>query len=184
MATQVSIIRPSKRPVFTLHSTLALPFLTLSQSGINRISWFLILSNFLKMQYQLSDVGIDDADALVRQCQFPAMLQDPLRKIMFPEGNVGSSDEEEIRWTVEHLRESLGNKACFFRKVTFGSSCVGFAIWTFESGSEETRQKATSNKKRKCWNPAALDLEAWNQVSKRLREERLRVLLGKPNIWS
>ena len=29
-----------------------------------------------------------------------------------------------------------------------------------------------------------LDVEAWNQVSKRLREERLKVLLSQQNIWS
>jgi len=136
------------------------------------------------MQYQLSDVGINDADALVRQCQFPAMRQDPLRKIMFPEANMDSyGEEEEIRWTVEGLKESLENESCYFRKVTLGSSYVGFAVWTFETGREGTRQKGTSNEKRKSWNPAALDFEAWNQVSKRLREERLKVLLGQQNIW-
>jgi len=136
------------------------------------------------MRYQLSDVGISDADALVRQCQFPAMRQDPLRKIMFPEANTDSyEEEEEIRWTVEGLKESLENKSCYFRKVTFGSSYAGFAVWTLESGGEGTRQKAISNEKRKSWNPAALDVEAWNQVSKRLREERLKVLLGQQNIW-
>lgn len=31
----------------------------------------------------------------------------------------------------------------------FGSSYVGFAVWTLESGGEGTRQKATSNEKRK-----------------------------------
>lgn len=137
------------------------------------------------MQYQLSDVSINDADALVRQCPFPAMRQDPLRKIMFPEANADShEEEEEIRWTVEGLKESLENESCYFRKVTFGSSYVGFAVWTSESGRKRTRRKATSNEKRKSWNPAALDVEAWNQVSKRLREERLKVLLGQQHTWS
>lgn len=137
------------------------------------------------MQYELPDVGVADADALIRQCQSPAMRQDPLRKIMFPEANADSYEKkEEIRRTVEGLKESLENKSCYFRKVTFGSSYVGFAIWTLESSGEGTRQKATSDKRHKSWNPAALDVEAWNQVSRRLREERLRVLDGQQNIWS
>jgi hypothetical protein len=137
------------------------------------------------MQYQLSDVGISDADALVRQCQHAAMRQDPLRKIMFPEANSDSyNEEEEISWTVEGLTESLENELCYFRKVTFSSSYVGVAVWTLEYGGEGTRQRARSNDKPKSWNPVALDLGAWTRVSKRLREERQNVLLGQQNIWS
>ncbi|CAC9884806.1 unnamed protein product, partial [Aureobasidium pullulans] len=150
--------------------------------------------------YQLSDVSINDAEALVRQCQFPAMRQDPLRKIMFP--NLDSEiygekekekeeeeeeEEEEIVWTIEGLQESLENKSCYFRQVTYGSDCVGFAVWTLEpSGDRATRRqksKPTPLKKRESWNPAGLDVEAWNQVSMRLREERQRVLLDQPKVW-
>lgn len=144
------------------------------------------------MQYQLSDVSINDAEALVRQCQFPAMRQDPLRKIMFP--NLDSEtygqkeEEEEIVWTIEGLQESLQNKSCHFRQVTYGSDCVGFAVWTLESsGDRATRRqksKPTPLEKRESWIPAGLDVEAWNKVSMRLREERQRVLLDQQKIWS
>jgi hypothetical protein len=78
------------------------------------------------------------------------MQEDPLQKIMFLEANTDSyKEEEEIRWTVKGLKETLENKLCYFHKVTFGSSYVSFAVWTLESGGEGTRQKATSNKKRK-----------------------------------
>jgi hypothetical protein len=78
------------------------------------------------------------------------MRQDPLWKIMFPEANTDSyKEEEEIRWMVKGLKESLENKLYYFRKVTFGSSYVGFAVWTLESGAKGTRQKAISNEKRK-----------------------------------
>jgi hypothetical protein len=98
---------------------------------------------------------------------------------MFPEANADSYEkEEEIRWTVEGLKENLENKSYYFRKITFGSSYIGFAVWTLESGGKRTRQKAISNEKHKSWNPAVLDIEAWNQVSKRLRKKRLKVLLG------
>lgn len=146
------------------------------------------------MYYQLSDVSINDAEALVRQCQFPAMRQDPLRKIMFPSldsenyGEKEEEEEEEIVWTIEGLQESLQNKSCYFRQVTYGSDCVGFAVWTLEpSGDRATRRqksKPTPLKKRESWNPAGLDVEAWNQVSMRLREERQRVLLDQPKVWS
>jgi hypothetical protein len=49
---------------------------------------------------------------------------------MSPEANAGSyEEEEEIRWIVEGLKESLQNKSCYFHKVTFGSSYIGFVIW-------------------------------------------------------
>jgi hypothetical protein len=150
-----------------------------------------IISTCHKMHYQLLDVSINDAEAMVRQCQFPAMRQDPLRRIMFPKSNSGSyreeeeeEEEEEIKWTIEGLEESLENESCYFRQVTYGSSCVGFAIWTLESSGRATKQKPTPLKKRNSWNPAGLNVEAWNQVSMRLREERQRVLLGQQNIWS
>lgn len=141
------------------------------------------------MHYQLSEVSTSDAEALVRQCQFPAMRQDPLRKIMFSKSNGEKEEEEEIKWTIEGLEESLENKSCYFRQVTYGSDCVGFAVWTLEpSGDRATRRqksKPTPLKKRESWNPAGLDVEAWNQVSMRLREERQRVLLlDQQKIWS
>ncbi|THY71732.1 hypothetical protein D6C86_08401 [Aureobasidium pullulans] len=142
------------------------------------------------MHYQLSDVSINDAEALVRQCQFPAMRQDPLRKIMFPnlDSETYGETEEEIVWTIEGLQESLQNKSCHFRQVTYGSNCVGFAIWTrASSGDGATRRqksKPTPLEKHESWNPAGLDVEAWNQVSMRLREERQRVLLlDQQKIW-
>jgi hypothetical protein len=138
------------------------------------------------MQYQLSDVCLSDTDMLVRQCEFPAMRRDPLQMTMFPNANPNfDEEEEEIRWTVEGLQESLENDSGCFRKVTVGCDCyAGFAVWTLESSSGKTRRKANSNERRESWNPASLDVRAWNQVSKRLREERQKVLDGKQNIWS
>jgi hypothetical protein len=82
---------------------------------------------------------------------------------MFLEANTDSDkEEEEIRWTVKGLKKSLESKSYYFCKVTFGFSYAGFAVWTLESGGEGTRQKATLNRKRKSWNPAALDVKAWN----------------------
>ncbi|KAG9683759.1 hypothetical protein KCU99_g10041, partial [Aureobasidium melanogenum] len=132
------------------------------------------------MQYQLSEASLDDADALVRCCQFPAMREDPLRKIMFPQaGSEAYEEEEEIEWIITGLRDSLANKSCYIRKVTGEAGCVGYAIWTLESGNGPTTQKAISKERKASQNPKALDTEAWFQVSKHLRKERQRVLHGQ-----
>ncbi|KFY29611.1 hypothetical protein V494_08609 [Pseudogymnoascus sp. VKM F-4513 (FW-928)] len=137
------------------------------------------------MQYQLSGVSLDDTDMLVRQCEFPAMRRDPLRMIMFPNADPKpEEEEEERRWEIEHLQESLENDSCYFRKVTDSSGCyVGFAIWTLDPSSTVTGHKTKPTQRRESWNPASLDVKAWIEVSKSLREERQRVLNGQQNIW-
>jgi hypothetical protein len=139
------------------------------------------------MHYQLSDVTTDDTDELVRSCQFPAMLHDPLRAIMFPDANSKSykeeEKEEEIKWTIEGLKESLENESCYVRKVTCDSNYVGYAIWTLESDGKPTRQR-TMTKRYESWNPKALDVDAWHQLSDRLKEERPRVLQNQPDVLS
>lgn len=140
------------------------------------------------MDYQLSDVTLDDADALVRYCQFPAMRQDPLRAIMFPTATselyTEEDKEEEIKWTIEGLRQSLENKSCYLHKVTYGSKYVGYAIWTLESDGKTKRQRATATERRESWNPKALDVEAWHDISDRLRKERQRILQDQTDILS
>jgi hypothetical protein len=137
------------------------------------------------MQYLLTDVTLDNADALVRYCQFPAMRHDPLRAIMFPEADTESyNEEEEIKWTIEGLEESLENKSCYIHKVTYSSSCAGYAVWTLETDGKTKRQRTTPVRQRESWNPKGLDVNAWNLISNRLREERQRVLQDKKNILS
>jgi len=140
------------------------------------------------MHYQLSDVTSDDADALVRSCQYPAMRHDLLRTIMFPQANselyTEENKEEEIKWTIEGLQESLENPSCYLRKVTYGSECVGYAIWTLESNGKPTRQKEKPAKQRESWNPKALDVGAWHHISDRLRKERERVLQNQTDVLS
>jgi hypothetical protein len=139
------------------------------------------------MQYQLSDVCLGDIDMLVRQCELPAMSRDPLKMIMFPNADPSpEEEEEETKWSIEYLQESLQNDSCYFRKVTDSSGCyAGFAIWTLDPSSTVTGHKTKSTQKRcESWNPASLDVRAWIEVSNLLREERQRVLNGQHNIWS
>ncbi|KFY03767.1 hypothetical protein O988_01246 [Pseudogymnoascus sp. VKM F-3808] len=64
---------------------------------------------------------------------------------MFPNANPNADEEEEeIKWTVEGLQESLENDSSWFRKVTVGSDCyAGFAVWTLQSSSGKTRRGQT-----------------------------------------
>lgn len=138
------------------------------------------------MEYQLSNVCPGDTDMLVRQCEFPAMKRDPLQRLMFPNADPSPEEEEEqIRWTIEGLEESLEKDSCYFRKVTDSSGCyAGFAVWTLDPSSAETGHKTKQTQRREPWNPASLDVRAWIEVSKHLRDERQRVLNGQENIWS
>jgi hypothetical protein len=69
------------------------------------------------------------------------MRQDPLQKIIFPEETARSyEEEEEIRWIVEGLKESLQNKSFYFHKVTFGSSYIGL-LFGLESLAAKERDK-------------------------------------------
>jgi len=138
------------------------------------------------MQYQLSDVYFNDIDKLVRYCEFPAMEQNPLQRIMFPNANPSPEEkEEQIKWTVEGLQESSENQSSYFHKVTVvGSDCfAGFAVWTLESKGEGTTQKV-AHKRNMSWIPASLDIKALNQVSQRLREERMKVLHDQQTVCS
>ncbi|OBT63801.1 hypothetical protein VE03_06933 [Pseudogymnoascus sp. 23342-1-I1] len=137
------------------------------------------------MEYQLSEVSPGDIDMLVRQCEFPAMRGDPLQMIMFPNADPKpNEEEEEIQWAIEHLQESLENDSCYFRKVIDNSGrYAGFAVWTLDPNSTKTGHKTKQTQRRESWNPASLDVRAWIEVSKHLRDERQIVLNGQQNIW-
>ncbi|KFY84560.1 hypothetical protein V500_09205 [Pseudogymnoascus sp. VKM F-4518 (FW-2643)] len=113
------------------------------------------------------------------------MRRDPLRMIMFPGADPNpNEEEEEIRWEIEGLQRSLKKDSCYFRKVTDSAGCyAGFAIWTLDPSSTETGHKTKSAQKLESWNPASLDVRAWIEVSKRLRDERQTVLNVQQNIW-
>lgn len=138
------------------------------------------------MKYQLTNVCLEDIDTLVHHCEFPATRRNPLQMIMFPNADPNpKEEEEEIRWTIEGLQESLGNELCYFRKVADISRCyAGFAIWTLDPSSTLTGHNTKPAQKRESWNPESLDAGAWIEVSKRLREDRQRVLNGQHSIWS
>lgn len=144
------------------------------------------------MQLELVSVDTSDAERLVRECDFPAMQQNPLHLIMFPHSNK-ETEEEEIQWTIKGLRETIQTRSASFRKVCLEDGTpVGFAGWSLEQSMHEEKsivdeksisEKQTQPLKDDYWHPKTLDVESWVDVSKKLRQEKRRVLANRKNIW-
>jgi hypothetical protein len=146
------------------------------------------------MRFTLCTVNADDAELLIRKCDFPAMQDNPLRLIMFPY-SCKETAEEEINWDIEGLRNTLISRSAGFRKVCLEDGTpVGFAGWSLEqttlkadiSDSEdvlEDRKGPKKHPKQDYWHPNTLDVEAWVKVSRLLRNEKIRVLYNRKNIW-
>lgn len=83
------------------------------------------------MAFTLSPAVPSDAEVLVRNCEFPAMADNPLRLLMFPNPSPKTS-EEEIVWMIDNLRNSLTrDHGMKFWKVCMADGMpVGFAGWT------------------------------------------------------
>ena len=84
--------------------------------------------------FTISSVSFLNANQLIRERDFPAMLDNPLRLLMFPSSNPTTS-EEEILWKIDGLKESLQSPKIIFRKVCKGDElAIGFAEWTIDKG--------------------------------------------------
>lgn len=146
------------------------------------------------MRFTLCTVDADDAELLVRKCDFPAMQDNPLHLIMFP-NSCKETEEEIMKWTVEALRETLITQPAGFRKICLEDGTpVGFLGWNLEqttpkggtsnSGNvSKERRKPNNYPKRDYWHPNTLDVEAWLGVSRLLRKEKIKVLCNRKNIW-
>ena len=141
------------------------------------------------MTYTLSDVDETDAELLVRKCDFPAMRNNPLHLLMFPH-STDETEEVEIKWLIEGLRQTLKTKSAGFRKVCLQDGTpVGFAGWSLEqtTTSDEDKlmeePKDTNQDQKYNWHPETLDVYTWIQVSKLLRAEKMRVFQDRKNIW-
>ena len=135
----------------------------------------------------LLSVLITDIEGLVRNCDYPALQQDPLRLIMFPNSS-SDTKEEEIIWDIMCFQITFENvPSAFFRQVCLENGTqVGFAMWTLErsglpvlSGEKEKTVKPSAKPAKL---PRSLDVENWRKVSGKLRAERERVLVDRKNI--
>lgn len=139
------------------------------------------------MSYTLSGVDETDAESLVRNCDFPAMRDNPLHLLMFPH-STKATEEVEIKWSIEGLRQTLNTKSVVFRKVCLPDRTpVGFAGWSLDqtktSDEDKLMEKPTKATKQDQEYPETLDVRTWIEVSKLLRAEKMRVLKGHKNIW-
>ena len=146
--------------------------------------------------FTISSVSLLDADQLIRECDFPAMLDNPLRLLMFPSSNSMTS-EEEILWKINGLKESLQSPEVIFRKVCKSDgTAVGFAGWTIDKGFKRDREVPTGDNKEylvevkpkkakdsRAKLPRSLDIYTWAAVSEQFATEKQRVFQSLEMVW-
>lgn len=145
------------------------------------------------MKLSISPVQADDVDVLVRKVELPAHHDGPLYRSMFPLSTGQQLDEREaeIRWTADGLLQAVHQQDEILYKACGEDGLpVGFIGWTGSTGistktvdgSESIQDYARGrlgdevDMKKKVRIPPSLDVSSWRDISKRLREERQRVL--------
>ena len=134
------------------------------------------------MHFSLTAVEASDAERLIRDCDFPAMQDNPIRLTMFP-CSCPETHREEIRWMATGFRHALEKDPLNYRKVcTEDGTAVGFAGWSLLKTSvardDGGGQTVVDNPK-----PGTLDMDSFSTVSKMLKEEQDRILNGHRDIW-
>lgn len=148
------------------------------------------------MACSISPVEAQDVDLLVRKVEFPAHQDNLLYRLMFPcsQERQWEQREEEIRWTIDGLIETVhqGDEA-LYKACGEDGLPVGLIGWTtchgtftkgvkskdcIDSGpvGKSIGRQGAKLKNRNSFNPPSLDVTSWLGISKRLREERQRVL--------
>lgn len=145
------------------------------------------------MGVKVLPVEAKDVIPLVEKCEVPAMRENPLSLLMFP--NKGYGSVEHVEWIVGGLKQSLLPSATCIRKACEDNGqLVGFAEWTLDFATPDalaTLNNAFDNasgtgnqhQNKSNWLPDGLDARAWLAASKLLRLERERVLQHCSNVW-
>ncbi|KAL4961400.1 GNAT family N-acetyltransferase [Aspergillus stella-maris] len=148
------------------------------------------------MELSISLVQPEDVDLLVRKVEYHAHQDNPLYRLMFsrPKGQQWEQSEDEIKWTVDGIIETINRQDETLYKACGGDGLpVGLIGWTTSPGvfakgmdgencaknvtiNESEAGQGTKVRSGNRWCPPSLDVAAWLSVSKRLREERQRVL--------
>jgi ribosomal protein S18 acetylase RimI-like enzyme len=159
------------------------------------------------MSFTLYPALPSDAEVLIRDCDFPAMLDDPLRLLKFPRSGAAFS-EEEIQWNLKALRVALKRpETKFFKACTGDGRPVGFAVWTVpvvedqgksaEATGGDDGEEVNGKKQNKELGkngqegekrgdeelPKSLDIDAWLDATKQFKAEKERVLQGRKNLY-
>ncbi|EEH09822.1 conserved hypothetical protein [Histoplasma capsulatum G186AR] len=146
------------------------------------------------MAFSISPVETEDVDSLARKVEFPAHQGNLLYRLMFPRSK--EQREDQIRWTIDGLPETVHQEdEALYKACGEDGSPVGLIGWTTSPGAFAKGMKSRDHidsgrvvrsgakqgpkpKKRNSFNPPSLDVTSWLVISKRLREERQRVLRG------
>ncbi|KAL5040773.1 hypothetical protein BDW71DRAFT_193128 [Aspergillus fruticulosus] len=150
------------------------------------------------MELSISPVETEDVDWLVRKVEFPAHQGSPLYRWMFPRSTEQHWEqrEEEIRWTIDGLLETVHQTdEALYKACGEDGSPVGLIGWTTSLGAfakgmsrdcthgglvvESGAREVAKLKIRNSFTPPSLDVTSWLGISKRLREERQRVIGGR-----
>ena len=132
----------------------------------------------------LSAAVPSDAEEMARECDFPAMQQNPLYRLNFPNSNPNDA-EAEIQWMIKGLKESLSNQDMSFWKVcTEDGELMGFAGWTLSpSKADQSGKNSAENNCTKAIPPKSMDITTSREVTRRFAAEKKRVLQGREHIW-
>ncbi|CEL09842.1 hypothetical protein ASPCAL12971 [Aspergillus calidoustus] len=148
------------------------------------------------MVLSISPVETEDVNLLVRKVEFPAHQDNPLYRLMFPHSKEQhwEEKEDEIRWTIDGLLETVHQEdEALYKACGEDGSPVGLIGWTTSPGAFATGVKCrdcphgspvvksgargvAKFKSRNSFDPPSLDVASWLGISKRLREERQRVI--------
>lgn len=145
------------------------------------------------MALTISPVKTEDINLLVRKVEFPAHQDNPLYRLMFPRSKEQhwEEKEDEIKWTIDGLLETVHQEdEVLYKACGEDGLPVGLIGWTTSPGASATGVDCTHSgpvvksgargvaklKNRNSFNPPSLDVTSWLGISKRLREERQRVI--------
>ena len=134
------------------------------------------------MEASITTVDVLDAEHIVRRIDFPAMQHGPLYRLMFPfwADTTEAQQNEIIQWYAEGLRDAVRRQTDNFLQIcaTDGTP-LGFCGWVMEHLRHVlSKPGPVQHAQGRSLVPETLDLSAWFSVSRYLREERERVLIG------
>ncbi|KZF23744.1 hypothetical protein L228DRAFT_246589 [Xylona heveae TC161] len=153
------------------------------------------------MEFSISPVKTEDVDLLVRKVEFPAHQDNPLYRIMFPRSieHQWEQREDEIRWMIDGLLEAVHqDDESLYKVCGVNGLPVGLIGWTTSPGAfakginggdcsqtnltnKSASEQGTREQNQNSWVPPNLDVLSWLSISKKLREERQRVLRSCPS---
>lgn len=83
------------------------------------------------MELSISPVKPEDVDILVHKVDYPAQQDNPLYRLIFPKSKTEHQREEEIKWTIDGLFETVtGDGEVLYKACTADGSPVGLIGWT------------------------------------------------------